>query len=86
MGLWSLILFCGVTMYYYHHFFSSCKSLQFGQQEIKYTGFIPKDTNISTLTAALKVCHFPVLNPLCREFLIFRKVLRPSDAVAICFG
>lgn len=36
------------------------------------TGFIPKDTNVSALTAALNVYRFPVLNPLCREFLIFR--------------
>ena len=86
MGLRSLILFWGITVYYYHHFSSCCNSLQFGQQEIKYTGFIPKDTNISTLTAALNVCHFPVLNPLRRKFLIFRKVLRTSDAVTICFG
>lgn len=85
MGLWSLILFCGITIYYYHHFFSCCNSLQFGQQ-IKYTVFMPKDTNISTLTDAIKVCHFPVLNPLCGEFLIFRKVLRPSDTVPIYFG
>lgn len=41
------------------------------------TGFIPKDTNVSALTAALNVCRFPVLNPLCREFLFSEKSSDP---------